>query len=474
VASFRLGVPPREGLCALGFGLVGAAAFPPLGLWPLALVAPVLFLLLLKDRGPADARVLGLLYGLALAGGTMFWFFGVFGALAVSLLAIMAAYWGILANLIALTRGRRPPARAALTALFAVAVEWLRGDAWYLRFPWFTVPHALAAAPPWVAAVRWVGVYGLSYLIWFVAAWGAFGPKPVWAAYLLLPACWLLLPPVEPPDRRTLLVQAEGVGAVEALLPRVPDDPVQLAVLSEYAYTVSPRAALSYPKGPAWLAARKGCPVVFGAVEGDYAGAFENVAAVVGPDGELIGTFPKQRPVPLMHDGTPGARRPVFPVDGGVLGVGVCFDFDAPEVAASLVEQGATVLVAPTFDALSWSGVQHDQHELLARLRAVENDRWFVRAVSSGRSEAIDPRGVPSAEGVAVGESGLVTVGFAHRGGRPLGGQAHVLGPAAAGGTLLFLLFAAVRRWRGRRGGPAPPAPEEAALSPAPPPSPAA
>jgi predicted amidohydrolase len=113
--------------------------------------------------------------------------------------------------------------------------------------------------------------------------------------------------------------------------------------------------------------------VVFGAIEGDYLSPpFSNVALVIDAAGDVLGSFPKQRPVPLMLDGVPGNRRPVFPLDQGVLGVAICYDFDAPEVAGRLVRHGATVLVAPTMDAIEWTETQHDHHELLCRLRAVD------------------------------------------------------------------------------------------------------
>src|SRR5262249_12839607 len=162
---------------------------------------------------------------------------------------------------------------------------------------------------------------------------------------------------------------------------------------------------------------------------------FQNVAAVIDSDASLIDTFPKQRPVPLMHDGDPGTRRPVFDVDGEVLGVGVCYDFDAPEVAADLGHRGATVLVGPTHDSRSWWWVRQQHHGLLVRLRAVENDRWVLRAVNTGRSEAITPHGEPSSEGVEFGEHGWVRVAYADRRTFALGGRAHVLGPIAAAAT---------------------------------------
>jgi apolipoprotein N-acyltransferase len=162
--------------------------------------------------------------------------------------------------------------------------------------------------------------------------------------------------------------------------------------------------------------------------------------------------FPKQHPVPLMQDGDPGRRRPVFPLENGqTLGVAICYDFDAPEIAASLVRSGATVLVVPTFDAMSWGKVQHIHHEQILRLRAVENDRWILRAASSGRTEAINPHGVPSAEGVEIGKPGFVVVDFGYRDRIALGSWASILGPTAAALSVVVLLGMALRNWQDRK-----------------------
>jgi apolipoprotein N-acyltransferase len=177
--------------------------------------------------------------------------------------------------------------------------------------------------------------------------------------------------------------------------------------------------------------------VVFGAVDGDFPhGKFANVAVVIDEDAKLVGLFGKQRPVPLFRDGEPGTTRPVFPLEQGTLGVAICYDYDAPEVTATLVHAGATVLIAPNYDAMSWGKMQHVHHELLFRLRAVENDRWIVRASSSGRSEAIDPHGRPSAEGIEIGQTGTVIVGYGQRNTLPVGSFTYLLGPAAAVATL--------------------------------------
>jgi apolipoprotein N-acyltransferase len=450
-----VGVSPRQGCAAVALALAGAAAFPPLGVWPLTLISIAGLLYLLRDRPWRDALNLGVVYGFVYGLGTMYWFFGLFGTLAISLVALMAGYFGLLAALVGASRGHSPLARAALVAGFAVGIEWLRGDAWYLRFPWYTPAHALAAAPAWIAGARWVGAYGLSFLIWFVAAWGAFDRLLVWAAFLLLPLVALTLRPLEPVEsrQRALLVQAEETTRVERLLSDVPAGDIDLAVLPEYAYFSAPAGASTSQRGPGALARRLHGPVVFGAVEGTYGEPkFENVAAVLGPDGTLIGSFTKQHPVPLFLDGTPGTSRPVFPVDGGTLGVAICYDFDAPEIAASLVRSGATVLVAPTFDAMPWGRVQHVNHELLLRLRAVENDRWILRAASSGRSEAIDPHGHPSAEGVEIGETGFTFVSFAHRMNMTPAIYLAWFGPACAAVSVAFLVLGRLRRARSKSG----------------------
>jgi apolipoprotein N-acyltransferase len=437
----KLTPPSRTEGFMVGAAALGAAAFPPLGLWPLSLVSTFLFVYLLRDRDASEARNLGVEYGLVYAAGTMYWFFGIFGVLSICLFALMAGYFGLLANLIAVTRGQRPWLRSLLIATFAVGVEWLRGDAWYLRFPWYTMPHALAQEPTSIAAARWVGTYGLSFIIWAFIGWGALGRVWYSAPLVLLPMSSWLLAPLDEPNRKALLLQTEQPAGVERLIPNIEPKPVDLAVLPEYAYYDSYKHALRSKQGPSEMARKLRCPVVFGAVDGDYYSlTFHNVAVVIDADGKVLGMFPKQRPVPLFADGKPGTERPVFPVEQGILGVAVCYDLDAPNIAASLVHQGATVLVVPTYDAMSWSRIQHVHHELLLRLRAVETDRWIVRAASSGRSEAVSPHGVPSAEGVEIGKDGSVTVGYRHRDSVSLGSYLFWIGPASAIGTLAFAL----------------------------------
>lgn len=380
------------------------------------LVSIGLFLYLLRDLPKRTACNLGFVYGLTFGLGTMYWLFVVFPLQAFPLICLMAMYFALLSFVVASTKNCRPVLRAIVTAIAAIGIEWLRGDAWYLRFPWYTPPHALACEPVLIGSARWLGTYGLSLAVWFFVAWGICGRRWYWLGLPILLACGWLLPSFSAPDQKALLIQAEGEEAMEEVTRQIPKTLVNLVVMPEYAYHRSVPSVMKLSHGPKFLASQSQAAVVFGAVDGEYGTkTFYNIAAVIDAAGNILGTFPKQHPVPLMLDGIPGNRRPVFAVEGGTLGVAVCYDFDAPEVASYLVRQGATVLVSPTFDALWWTEIQHVHHELLARLRAVENDRWLLRCVSSGRTEVINPHGVPSAEGIAIGEKGYIVLPFAHR-----------------------------------------------------------
>src|SRR5262245_5892088 len=107
-----IGVSVQDGAGCLLAGAAGAAAFPPIGLWPLALLSLYLFLKTLGDKPPADARAIGLCYGFIFGLGTMYWLFGLFGPSALALVFIMAGYFAILGTAIGTTRAASAGVRA--------------------------------------------------------------------------------------------------------------------------------------------------------------------------------------------------------------------------------------------------------------------------------------------------------------------------------------------------------------------------
>ncbi len=95
-----------------------------------------------------------------------------------------------------------------------------------------------------------------------------------------------------------------------------------------------------------------------------------NTAAMVGPDGKLVG---KYRKVVLPRDEiasgvAPGHEYPVFETRFGKVAMMVCYDGFFPEVARQLANRGAEVIAWPVW------GCNPD----LAKARAIENHVYLV------------------------------------------------------------------------------------------------
>ena len=139
------------------------------------------------------------------------------------------------------------------------------------------------------------------------------------------------------------------------------------------------------------VAARLRVHVVLGAYEraADADGVY-NTAALIGPDGALLGAYRKTH---LFFgegraDGgwvTPGSAAVVVPTALGALGLMICFDGDYPELARVMAVRGAEVICRPS--ALLRSA---DLWELTNRARAYDNHVYVVGANATG----VDPAGV--------------------------------------------------------------------------------
>ena len=79
--------------------------------------------------------------------------------------------------------------------------------------------------------------------------------------------------------------------------------------------------------------------------------------------------------------------------DGQALGVLICYEAIFPEASAEFVTNGATLLVNITNDAWFGRTSAPYQHLEMARLRAVENGVYLLRAANTGISAVIDPLG---------------------------------------------------------------------------------
>lgn len=95
-----------------------------------------------------------------------------------------------------------------------------------------------------------------------------------------------------------------------------------------------------------------------------------NTAALVGPDGKLVGKYRKVTlPRSEIEAGvTPGHDYPVFDTRFGKVGMMVCYDGFFPEVARALAIKGAEVIAWPVWGC----------NPLLAQARACENHVYVV------------------------------------------------------------------------------------------------
>lgn len=117
------------------------------------------------------------------------------------------------------------------------------------------------------------------------------------------------------------------------------------------------------------LAKQHGLHLVAGLVERDGKTIY-NTAALLGPDGSLIGKYRKVTlPRGEIEAGiTPGREYPVFETRFGKVGMMICYDGFFPEVARALTIRGAEVIAWPVWGC----------NPMLARARACENHVYLV------------------------------------------------------------------------------------------------
>ena len=137
-----------------------------------------------------------------------------------------------------------------------------------------------------------------------------------------------------------------------------------------------------------------------------------NSASFVAPDGRFVGRYDKMHLVPfgeyvpfkrlfffagslLAEAGTfePGTDRAVFTAAGHRYGTFICYESIFADEVRQFVMGGAEVLVNISNDGWYGDSSAPWQHLNMARMRAIENHRWVLRATNTGVTAAIDPRG---------------------------------------------------------------------------------
>lgn len=119
---------------------------------------------------------------------------------------------------------------------------------------------------------------------------------------------------------------------------------------------------------------------------GPERGVVYNSAVLIGPDGDVIGTYDKTHPFPTERRDcggwtTVGHRADVFETALGAIGMIICYDGDFPELARLLAVKGAEIIVRPSallrsFDIwhLTTAARAYDNHVYMVATNAVGPD----------------------------------------------------------------------------------------------------
>ncbi len=164
------------------------------------------------------------------------------------------------------------------------------------------------------------------------------------------------------------------------------------------------------------LALRNRVTLLLGVVDYRSTGAGArpiNAAALIRPDGTWGETYAKIHLVPFgeyvplsrilsfvnriaqgaIGDFLPGRAPVVVEVPGAKVGTLICYEMIFPELVRRFVNDGATVLANLTNDAWFGTSAGPHQHFQMARMRAIENRRFLLRAANTGISALVDPAG---------------------------------------------------------------------------------
>ncbi len=95
---------------------------------------------------------------------------------------------------------------------------------------------------------------------------------------------------------------------------------------------------------------------------------------------------------PLEAKLKPGSPQQVFDTPFGKAIVGICYDSAFPKHFRRQTENGGKFIIIASNDA-HYAASMPAQHHALDIMRAIESDRWMVRATNTGYSAFVDPHG---------------------------------------------------------------------------------
>jgi apolipoprotein N-acyltransferase len=320
------------------------------------------------------------------------------------------------------------PLMRRVYAIPAVAALWtgLERTHGTFGFAWLDLGNAGIDMSVPLRLAPFIGVYGISFVFAMLSAGVACvvlrQPRRRLLPLVALGALWLLpaIPEKMRASKDALVVQPNIDPDIEWTSALREQTERQLTALSN----ALPAPLVIWPELPAPLyfyndpvfheaaadVARRHGYFLFGTVA--FTGARQplNSAVLLGPEGREAGRYDKIDLVPFGEfvppvfwfvnrvtqeagDFVPGKDIKVLPAAGDRLGVFICYESAFPDLVRQFTKRGANVLVNLSNDAYFGRSEARAQHLLIARMRAVENRRFLIRATNDGFSVVIDPAG---------------------------------------------------------------------------------
>lgn len=356
------------------------------------------------------------------------------------------AVFGVLLSLAARARAGFSRRALVLTPFLWVAVELLRS--YIVSFPWNLLGTAQVENVPLAGIASATGVYGISFEIALVNAAfaAAFLVRPrrrknllgaaITAAVALQATQFVYVEPIPANAAATLVQQNIPIHdewtletykqTIQALAPlstkpkkdsNTHDDAPNLIVWPESPapfYVNDDR----FVNSVANIARSNQSFVIAGSLgarqqaQGMDDSAVFNSAVLISPDGVVSSRYDKVHLVPwgeyvpysslfsfaksLTHEvGTfdRGADRTPLSLGRSSYGVFICYESVFPGEVRQFAARGAQVFVNISNDGWFGDTGAPAQHLNMARMRAIENGRWLLRATNTGITASIDPLG---------------------------------------------------------------------------------
>ena len=429
-------------------GLLQVLIFPRFGLTLLAPVAVVpLLVACAREESWRSRFLVGWLAGAVYWGGACYWIYNVMhsyaGLSATGAGAIFVGFFLAKGLYLAVFSVAAGPLMKQSWAIPAVAAAWVsfEGLHQYLAFTWLHLGNAGIDWPLLARLAPFTGIYGLSFALAMLNVAGGLlvARRGFRELAWLAPLALLLFLPALPKD-------SQGTAIARLIQPNVHPDELRegdwnydrhrqhlarMAYLStEGAEQIDPTppALVVWPEYPvpayysddegfrdymSDLAARVDAPVIFNSIErgGPDGRRPLNSALTVDERGQVLSRYTKMYLVPFgefvpwpfslfidkitLEAGNffPGAGVTVTEAGGHRIGTFICYESVFLRGVREFVRQGAEVLVNISNDSWYGRSAARHQHLLIARMRALENGRWLLRATNDGITSVIDPAG---------------------------------------------------------------------------------